>query len=185
MKKTLKVVAIVLAVVTILSGCSFARSDDNDRFDVGEEIGEVIDFDTSRGANSPEKVITNYLSACKDRDAKAAMACAGIVWNDSLFDESWSALDAFEGYNLWASNIRYEEDPDPNFDSDAAIRAWFEQAANRGLELEYTYEDIMSYGVVSFEITVSGDGETETMEAALDVIETSKGWFLISIDTAR
>lgn len=134
-------------------------------------------------AKSPEEVVGKYLEAASKQDEKTMMACVGIIWDDNLA----GFLDnEYAGASMTASNIIYKENPDPKFDANSAIQEWLVKAAEYGLTLEYTYNDIISYGVVYCDIIAFYNGETETLEGAtFDVIQTAKGWFMVSIDTAR
>ena len=60
------------------------------------------------------------------------------------------------------------------------------QDFNDDIEFEYIFDEIKSYGVVYCSLSMTYNGESETVEGAtFDVIETDKGWFMVSIDTAR
>ena len=143
--------------------------------------------EASKHAQSPQELIKNYFKAVNNRDEKAAMSCAGIIWDDQLAG-FWHAEDAkeCEGAIITPVNIVYKNNPDPKFDAMSAIKDWLTKAANNGIKLEYTFDEIESYGVVYCSLSMTYNGESETVEGyTFDVIETDKGWFMVSIDTAR
>lgn len=124
------------------------------------------------------------MAAVNNRDEKAALSCAGIQW-DSKLAGFWDTQGIPEGVVFKARNVTYKADPNSTIVRESKIKEWFEYADRIGLKLEYSFSDIESHGVVYFTFSATLDGETqEQNDAPFAVIETNKGWFLISVPIA-
>ena len=184
MKRLLNI-AILLIIPLIMSGCSQSSNSNPQSNTSLQHSNTAPKIEASKYAQSPQELIQNYFKAANNRDEEAAMSCAGIVWDGQLAG-FWQNEEAkeFEGATITPIKIEYTN-TDSEFDVASAIKDWLALAANKGIQLEYTFSEIKSYGVAYCSLVMTYNGESETVEdAPIYVIETGKGWFMVSIDTA-
>jgi len=175
MKRFLQAAILLLTCIAITAGCSQNNLSSN----------TSKQAQGSQYAQSPQELLDKYFKAASNRDERTALSCAGIT-EGSTIAGFWHTEDSaqFEGVVCEAKNITYHKS-NPNSDGKSAIKHWLEKATALGLKLDYTLDDIESYGVVYFTLSMTLGEETHEQPASFDVVKTNMGWFLVSIDTAR
>jgi hypothetical protein len=113
---------------------------------------------------SPEQVVDNFLTACRDKDKEGALMTiySGNVDTDvqEYFHEIWGAVESGE----------------------VVVEEWTEPEVVETEEVDEEGVDVLEVAWVETDVTISEDGERDTDEIGFEVVRNEYGWFIFEMD---
>lgn len=106
---------------------------------------------------SPEQVVDNFLTACKDKDKEAALVTVNPI-NELEFDYLWGAIESGE----------------------VAVKSWTEPKVVESEEADE--EGFKEFALVETDITIIQAGEEDTDTIEFEMVRTEDGWFIFDMN---
>lgn len=159
-KRVLAILGIVFITMSMLAGCEKSLASPN--------------------YNSPEIVVKTYFNAVAKGDAKTAIACMGVVWEDQ-YSSYYPSKDDLKENGIEKVDVKVKVYEDwTGEDYQQAMRSVQQDWLNDGtFTFNYYYSDIKRIGLVEYEISINGENQGGNW---IGVVETNKGWFIVQID---